>query len=277
MAIFHFNAKVIKRSAGHSAIAAAAYCSADCIKDKRLRTVLDYRNKRGVVYSKILAPQNSPVWSCDREQLWNKVEDIEKRKDSQVAREITLALPKELTLEQQKYLLVEFIQECFVMQGMIADFSIHYDNPDNPHAHILLTLRKLESDSFGKKVREWNDSAMLIVWREKWAIIANQHLQNAGHSQQISHQSHAVRGLKQKPSIHLGRKNYYALKYRSVLLSRALINQSITHLVQEKNDKDKTKLLSQFGLFCQEMVAKHDDNLQHLEEVATVNHIRNTK
>lgn len=282
MAIFHFNAKIIKRSAGHSATAAAAYCSADCVKDERLKTTFDYRNKCGVVYSEIVVPENAPAWGYNRERLWNKAEHAEKRKDSQVAREITLALPKELTLDQQKSLLIQFVQTCFVTQGMIADFSIHHDNPDNPHAHILLTLRKLEGDSFGEKVREWNNSKALIGWREKWANVANQHLQNVGHNQQINHRSHADRGLKQKPTLHLGHKNYYALKFRQKLLDRALVNEAIVVdnaalSAQRNTERGSAQLLGQVGLFRHGMLIMlimHDEELQNLEEEVTCNDLQ---
>ena len=227
MAIFHLNAKIIKRSSGHTSVAAAAYCSASRLNDERLDEVSDYRLKRGVIYSKIMTPLNAPDWSYDRERLWNAVEQVEKRKDAQVAREITVALPKELTLGQQKLLLSQFVQQCFVDEGMVADFSIHIDNLNNPHTHVLLTMRKIVNNSFGDKVREWNNSNLLITWREAWANLTNQHLKQAGSDQEITEKSNAARGLQQKPTIHLGRKNYYALKFRGECLSRALANEII--------------------------------------------------
>ncbi len=229
MAIFHLNAKIIKRSSGHSSVAAAAYCSASRLKDERLDEISDYRLKRGVIYSKIMAPINAPAWSSDRERLWNAVERVEKRNDAQVAREITVALPKELTLGQQKLLLSQFVQQCFVDKGMVADFSIHLDNPNNPHAHILLTMRKIINNSFGGKVREWNNSNLLITWRETWANLTNQYLRQAGYNQEITEKSNAARGLPQQPTIHLGRKNYYALKFRGERLDRVVANDIILH------------------------------------------------
>jgi hypothetical protein len=123
MAIYHFNAKIITKSNGHSIIAAAAYRSGQKLYDQTANKMYDYSKKVGVVYSSILAPKNVPDWINHREKLWNQVNKIEKRTDAQTARDITLALPKELTLEEQIKLVKQFCQTCFVQEGMVADLS----------------------------------------------------------------------------------------------------------------------------------------------------------
>src|ERR1700682_5114743 len=100
MAIYRFEAKVIARSQGRSATASAAYRAAESIEDERTGTVFDYTRKRGVLHAEIITPPNTPAWMKDRAQLWNAVEKAEKRKDSQLARDLLLSLPHELTREQ---------------------------------------------------------------------------------------------------------------------------------------------------------------------------------
>src|SRR5271163_3203294 len=98
MAIFHLDVKTISRSQGRSVVGAAAYRAGERILDERQGITFDYSQKKGVVYSEILAPAHAPEWVKDRARLWNEVEKLEKRKDSQLAREVLIALPQELTL-----------------------------------------------------------------------------------------------------------------------------------------------------------------------------------
>lgn len=253
MAIYHLNSKVIMRSHNGSSIEAAAYISACKLEDKMKRVSFDYRKKHGVVFSKILAPENSPAWVYDRNELWNKVEESEKRRDAQVARSITVALPKELGLEQQKELLFEFIKKSFINKGMISDFSIHFDNSENPHAHILLTMRSLNGVVFGSKVRAWNSTDILVGWRKGWADMVNHHLNLANLKQRVDHRSYIECGIKKKPTIHLGRKNHYALKFRKVELDRCKVNENIyqKNRVSANNDslKENSEYLNRYGFF----------------------------
>ena len=139
MAIYHFSAQVIKRSSGRSSVAASAYRAGEEIEDQTTGLNHDYTRKLGVEYTEILSPSNSPEWVNDRKTLWNEVEKIEKRKDSQLAREINVALPIELNSEQRIELTRSFVKENFVDKGMVADIAIHGINTENPHAHIMLT------------------------------------------------------------------------------------------------------------------------------------------
>lgn len=141
MAIYHCSMSIIGRSSGRSAVACAAYRAGDKLMDEELQEVKDYTRKGGIVYSEIMLPENAPREYADRETLWNAVQKVEKAANAQMAREVEVALPRELPLEQQIILLRLYIQACFVSRGMIADFSIHDKGDGNPHAHIMLTMR----------------------------------------------------------------------------------------------------------------------------------------
>lgn len=204
MAIFHFNAKIIGRSQGKSAVAAAAYRAAEKLYSQHQDVEFDYSKKHGVEFSEIILPEHSPEWMAEREKLWNAVELFEKRKDATYAREVEVALPVELSLEQQKELLREYLNENFVKFGMIADYSIHDVDGHNPHAHIMLTLRPVVEESFGKKVREWNDKRLFVEWREQWAAVTNKHLALCGVDKKVSHLSYADQGIDLEPTLHRG-------------------------------------------------------------------------
>ncbi|HET6344635.1 MAG TPA: MobQ family relaxase, partial [Myxococcota bacterium] len=195
MAIFHLTAQVIKRSEGRSVVAAAAYRAAERLVDERLGVVHNFTRKGGVEHREILVPDNAPAWALDRERLWNEVERSEKRIDAQLARELRLALPKELDAQQQVELVRGYLRDHFVSAGMIADLAIHRDNADNPHAHILLTMREVGPEGFGKKARDWNRVEALESWREQWALCCNQSLARCGLRSRVTHLSHAARGL----------------------------------------------------------------------------------
>ena len=132
MAIYHQTTKMVKRSDGRNAVAAAAYRAGISLYEEATGLTHDYSKKMGVEHSEILAPENAPQWVFDRQVLWNTVEAAEDRKDAQVAREIEIGLPLELTKNEQIALLRDFVQREFVARGMVADFSLHLDNPENP-------------------------------------------------------------------------------------------------------------------------------------------------
>lgn len=193
MAIYHFSAKILSRSAGRSAVAAAAYRSGGRLQDERTGRAHDFTRKRGVEHAEIVAPPRTPDWMLDRAELWNGVEKAEKRKDAQLAREIEVALPRELAAERRVGLVREFVQDEFVSQGMIADFAVHVgrarDGAEQPHAHIMLTTRTLTTEGFGPKNRDWNATERLEGWRARWAAHVNRELERAGHGERIDHRS----------------------------------------------------------------------------------------
>ena len=144
MAIYHFEAKVISRGAGRSAVAAAAYMSCSAILNDYDGVQHDYTRKQGLVWQRVFLPEYAPVEWVDRAVLWNAVEETEKTKDSRLAREFVAALPVELNRDEWITLLTEFIQSNFVTEGMCADVCIHDTDGHNPHAHIMLTVRPLD-------------------------------------------------------------------------------------------------------------------------------------
>ena len=143
MAIYHLEAKVVSRGAGRSAVAASAYLSCSRLYNDYDGIQHDYTKKQGLVWQQVFLPEYAPQEWQDREKLWNAVEEVETAKDSRLAREFVVALPIELSREQQIELLQTFIQEQFVSDGMCADVAIHDTDGHNPHAHILLTVRPL--------------------------------------------------------------------------------------------------------------------------------------
>lgn len=144
IAIYHFEAKMISRGTGRSVVAAAAYASCSKIYNDYDGMMHDYTRKHGCVYSEIFLPSNAPPEWQDRTELWNAVEAAEKAKDSRLARELIVALPVEIGLDEWKAILKDFISKQCVNKGMCADVSIHDTDGHNPHAHILLTMRPID-------------------------------------------------------------------------------------------------------------------------------------
>jgi hypothetical protein len=204
LAIYHLRVSVISRSQGRSATAAAAYRVAERIADRRTGLVFDYAAKAGVEHAEILAPSHAPDWVSDRSELWNRVEEAERRKDSRVAREVRVALPSELSHAERVELVRGFAQAQFVDRGMVADVAIHAPGREgderNHHAHILLTTREVAtsgedgtpSDGFGRKVADWNKVELLQDWREAWARDVNLALERHGHEARVDHRTLAA-------------------------------------------------------------------------------------
>ena len=210
MAIYHLSATAVQRSKGHSAVAGAAYRSGMVLRDVMTGQTHDYQRKRGIVQSEIIAPENAPAWTHDREALWNHAELAEKRRDGQPAREIRLALPSELTDEQRADLVFTYAQDMFASSGMVADIAIHrpdrHGDQRNHHAHILLTMRELDGDNFStRKQRDWNRTELLEYWREQWADYQNDALEAAGYDARVDHRSFEEQGIDREPTWHLGK------------------------------------------------------------------------
>lgn len=208
MAIYRLESYIITRSQGKSIVACSAYRSGEKLYDERYDKLHDYTGKEDVAHNEILLPEGAPEWMRDRQTLWNFVEATEKRKDSQLAREILLALPRELTLSQNIQLTREFVQNRFVSCGMLADVSIHVpeasDGGLQPHAHVLLTMREIKEGRFGLKVREWNAKTELDLWRGEWGEYANKHLALNGHDIRIDHRSLKDQGIDLEPQKKIG-------------------------------------------------------------------------
>lgn len=208
MAIYHFSVQVIGRAAGRSAVAAAAYRSASRLRDDRLGRDQDFSAKRGVVHSEVILPENAPEHWSDRERLWNDVEAFEKRKDAQLAREVEFAIPREMTQAQGVELARDFAAREFVDRGMIADLNVHWemgaDGQPKPHAHVMLTMRNVDDNGFGQKVRDWNHTEMIERWRERWADHVNERLTELDIDARIDHRSLEAQGIGLEPQTKIG-------------------------------------------------------------------------
>ena len=144
MSIYHCSIKVVSRAGGRSAVASAAYRAGEKLYNEETGLTHDFTHKGGVVMNEVILPDNAPRRYLDREVLWNEVQQIEKRSDAQFAREVEVALPNEMSREQQIECVRSFIQDNFIKEGMIADWALHDKGDGNPHAHILLTLRGID-------------------------------------------------------------------------------------------------------------------------------------
>lgn len=217
MAEFHLSAKQISRAAGRSAVAAAAYRHGARMEIEHDGRVVDYSRKLGVEAGGIELPDDAPDWAVDRfggedvnaasQRLWNDVEAVEAKSKrhatAQLAREYEIALPVELTPEQNVELLKSYLRETVVQQGMIADWSFH-NIEGNPHAHVMLTMRSLEQDGFGKKERSWNARPLIVEHRAAFAAKANDALERAGFDARIDHRSYQERGIDIEPQAKKG-------------------------------------------------------------------------
>ena len=229
MAIYHLSMKIISRSSGYSAVASAAYRSGSLMLDERTGLTHDYTRKSGVAEAVILTPATAPAWCTNRAELWNAVEKAERRKNSQLAREIELAIPHELPQDAARETVLAFVRENFVSQGMIADVAFHHMDKTNPHAHIMLTTRAVGPAGFSGKVRDWNDRTHAETWRASWADHANRALANAGYQEEIDHRSYERQGLEKTPGIHLG-KSACAMETRGIETERGEQNRLINRL-----------------------------------------------
>lgn len=232
MAIFHMSFSNISAGKGRSAIASAAYRSGEKLFDQKEGR--SYFYARSVMpESFILTPKNAPAWASDREKLWNEVERKDRRANSRYAKEFNVALPVELSEDEQKELLTKYVQENFVDEGMVADVAIHRDHPDNPHAHVMLTNRPFNPDgTWGLKSKrenildengnktytgnsrfprsrkvwlvDWDKKEKINQWRHNWAVSVNQVLEQKNIPDRISEKSFIEEGIDDTPTQHEG-------------------------------------------------------------------------
>ncbi len=215
MAIFHLTHSFVRRSRGSSSIATAAYNSGQKLEDQKgSSSYSDYTRKGGVLYDEICLPGWSPAWANDRGELWRRLEGREDRstraKDAILAHNFNIALPHELTLEQNIFLARDFVREQFTRKGFAVDWAIHAADPRgdsrNIHLHILVPLRMIEGESFGNKQRYTKHQLrqQAIAWRKSWAKLANRHLKRYGHKAAIDERTLKAQGSKRKPTRHRG-------------------------------------------------------------------------
>ncbi len=234
MAITHFTPQLIGRSGGRSVVLAAAYRHCARMDHEAEARTVDYTNKRGMIHEAFLLPAGAPAWVralvADRsvagssEAFWNRVEAFEKRADAQFAKEFIVALPVELSCEQNIALVDAFVETQVLARGQVADW-VYHDDPGNPHIHLMTTLRPLTEDGFGpKKVvvlgengRPLRNAAGKIVYRlwsgekgefleqrQAWLDLQNRHLALAGLDIRVDGRSYAERGLEVAPTPHIG-------------------------------------------------------------------------
>lgn len=204
------------------------------MENEREGRVADFSRKPGMVHDEFVLPTDAPDWArtliADRsvagasEAFWNKVEAFETRRDAQLAKEFILALPRELTTEQNIAMMREFVAEHVSTRGLVADW-VYHDAPGNPHAHLMTTLRPLTEEGFGgKKVpvigedgqpvrsksgqivyKLWaGDKADFLALREAWYAAQNKHLELNGHDIRVDGRSYAERGIDFEPTSHIG-------------------------------------------------------------------------
>ena len=296
MAIYHLCIKIISRGKGKSAVAASAYRSGEKIKNEYDGIVHDFTRKGGIAHTEILLPQNAPQEFSDRGTLWNSVEKIEKSKNSQLAREIEIALPKELNREKQIELVREYVKENFVKVGMCADIALHDKNDGNPHAHILLTMRPLNEDKTwgakskkeyildekGEKVKlkngnyktrkinivDWNEQDKAEEWRKAWADITNKYLEENNIQEKVDHRSYQRQGIEQIPTIHLG-VSASQMEKKGIVTDRGNINREIKH--QNKILKEIARRIKALMRWIRSLTTdKSKDNLTENQEDISV-------
>ena len=241
-AIYHFSCKVHGRSDGSNAVKLAAYRAGARLKAETTGRIHNYSRKKEVLWSHILAPENAPAWAKDRQALWSAVDRIEHRCDAQLAREVEVALPLALSPSDHCNLLREWIGETFVAAGMVADICYHAKR-GNPHAHILLTLRDIDAQGFGKKNRAWNNLGLVESWRASWAAVVNRYLERAGHEIRIDHRSFKRQGLDLTPTKHVGRETpWNGQKVADVSRENKLILMERDLLQQKREQKMSAEL-----------------------------------
>ncbi|RWP52314.1 MobA/MobL family protein, partial [Mesorhizobium sp.] len=186
------------------------------------------------VHEEFLLPADAPLWArkliADRsvtgaaEAFWNKVEAFEKRVDAQLAKDLTIALPLELSVEQNIALVRDFVEKHILSKGMVADW-VYHDNPGNPHIHLMTTLRPLTEDGFGAKkvavigedgqpLRNNTGKIVYELWaggtqefnafRDGWFERQNHHLALNGIALLVDGRSYEKQGIELVPTIHVG-------------------------------------------------------------------------
>ena len=292
MAIYHCSVKIIKRSQGRSAVAAAAYRSGENLINEWDGMTHDYTRKGGVVHTEILLPMYALPAFQDRSVLWNSVEKVENSRNAQLAREIEIALPVELNQKEQISLVRDYTQNTFVSVGMCADIAIHDKGDGNPHAHILLTMRPFKEDGSwdakcikeydldknGQRIRlksgvfkshrvnttDWNEPTKAEEWRVAWAEYANHALALKGLSERIDHRSCERQGVEQIPTAHMG-VAATQMERRGIYTEKGNVNREI--VAQNKLLKEIKVRLTRLYNWSKEQAAQPGKKRSVLEQL----------
>ena len=272
IALFHFHVTQIKRSAGQSAVAAAAYRAGEKLRSEYYGEDSDYTRKGGVICSEILLPSHAPPEYADRETLWNAVEKAERGKKAQLAYSFDIALQNEFSMQENIDLARQFLLDSFVSRGMVADFAVHQPDKEdggisNPHFHVICPIRPIEPDgSWGNKQRreyvldehgerirdeagnyvfnavpttDWGSPETLEHWRQTWADLCNAKFAEKGFDCRIDHRSFARQGVEQIPTQHEG-PTVRAMEAKGIRTDKGDLNRFIRKtnaLLREAKEK----------------------------------------
>ena len=224
-------------------MAKAAYRAAEQIHNEYNGITSDYTHKKGVVHKEILLPDHAPAEYSNRSVLWNAVEKCERYKTAQLARELEISLPIELSREQNISLAREYVQKHFVDKGMCADLCVHDTGKGNPHFHLMLTMRPIEKDgTWGQKSRsvngkkiptvDWNEHTKAEEWREAWANSVNAAFEKLGMAERIDHRSFERQGKDELPTIHLG-VAAHSMEQKGIRTDKGNRNREIANINNE--------------------------------------------
>ena len=259
IALFHFHVTQIKRSAGQSAVAAAAYRAGEKLHSEYYGEDSDYTRKGGVICSEILLPSHAPPEYADRETLWNAVEKAERGKKAQLAYSFDIALQNEFSMQENIDLARQFLLDNFVSRGMVVDFAVHSPDKEdggisNPHFHVMCPIRPLLTDGkWGSKQRreylldengerirdeagnyvfnavpttDWGKPKTLEHWREQWAAMCNARFAEKGLNCRSDHRSYERQGIDQIPTVHIG-VAASQMEKKGIATERGELNRSI--------------------------------------------------
>ena len=259
IALYHFHVTQIKRSAGQSAIASAAYRSGEKLHSEYYGEDSDYTKKGGVICSEILLPPHAPPSFSDRETLWNEVEKAERGKKAQLAYSFDIALQNEFSMQENIELARQFLLEQFVRRGMVVDFSVHSPDKEdggisNPHFHVMCPIRPLDEhgrwgnkqrreyvlDEDGNRIRDeagnyvfnavpttdWGSPDTLEHWRQAWADLCNQKFAEKELDCRIDHRSYERQGIDQLPTVHEG-VTVRAMEAKGIRTNKGDLNRCI--------------------------------------------------
>lgn len=281
MAIYHCSIKLISRGAGQSAVASAAYRHACKLEDTRTGEIHDYTKKQGLESSDIYLPSGvNAKWATDREQLWNAVESAEKRVNSRLGRDLILALPSELSVDQRRELAGEMARHLADRYGVAVDVAIHQPSRQgdqrNHHAHMLMSSRRITPQGFGEKARELDDRTRGPVEvehiRATWADMANRALERAGQHVQIDHRSLKAQGIQRFPHLHLGASasamERRGIKTRIGEQNRVcdLRNSSVIHIGEEQDSIQQAEKRAQETSRAREWISRGEELRQKEKE-----------
>ena len=272
IALFHFHVTQIKRSAGQSAVAAAAYRAGEKLHSEYYGEISDYTRKGGVICSEILLPSHAPPEYADRETLWNAVEKAERGKKAQLAYSFDIALQNEFSMQENIDLARQFLLDNFVSRGMVTDFAVHQSDKEdgsisNPHFHVMCPIRPIELDGrWGNKQRreyvldehgervldeagnyvfnaisttDWGKPETLEAWRHAWAEMCNAKFAEKGFDCRIDHRSFARQGVEQIPTQHEG-PTVRAMEAKGIRTDKGDLNRFIRKtnaLLRETKEK----------------------------------------